>query len=203
MANALAYAIQINNLGCTPGVPAAVIAQWLEPAHRPAALRDRPRHELTGTDPRECRERLLAVLEAERDRLRDLDEQVRREVDVPSLLEALDCVSILTEETARRLARSQSEARIDVPPDVEGAGQNPRGGPRGPWSFVLCPLSFVLGGRRRGGGRIGGDEPGPAGADRPLTTETDAVPPPACRQVDELFRRRTRERAGRVDANSS
>ena len=43
------------------------IDQWLEPAQRPAALRDRPRHELTGADPHECRERLLKVLEAELD----------------------------------------------------------------------------------------------------------------------------------------
>ena len=109
--NALVYTILINNLGCTPGVPAAVIEQWLEPANRPPALGDRPRHEVMGADPRECRERLLAVLEAERDRLGELEDRVRREVDYPSLREALDRVSVLSEEAARRLARSQAEAR--------------------------------------------------------------------------------------------
>ena len=108
--NDLAYTIQINNLGCTPGVPAAVIDAWLEPARRPAALRDRSRHALTGADPHECRQRLLAVLEAELDRLRDLAARVREEVDLPSLCEALNRASILTEESARR-ARSGAEAR--------------------------------------------------------------------------------------------
>ncbi len=59
--NPLAYTLLVNNLGCTPGVPAADIDPWLEPVRRPAAFRDRPRHELIGADPQECRMRLLAA----------------------------------------------------------------------------------------------------------------------------------------------
>ncbi len=84
--NPLAYAIQVNNLGCTPDVSAADIDPWLEPARRPAALGDRPRQEVMSSNPGECRERLLRALEDERDRLRDLEERVTREVDHPSLL---------------------------------------------------------------------------------------------------------------------
>ena len=185
--NPLAYTIQINNLGCTPGVSASDIDSWLEPANRPAALGHRPRHEVMGTGPGECRERLLRLLEVERDRLRDMEERVTREVDHPSLLEALDRASILTEETARRLARSQSEARTtfhrawkDLVKVLAADRED-----LGPLSSVLCPSCS---------GNVAvmeaaseGEEPEPAGADELLPAETDAVPPRACRQADDFF----------------
>ncbi len=196
--NPLAYSIQVNNLGCTPGVPMAVIDLWLEPARRPAALGDRPRQEVMSSNPGECRERLLRALEDERHRLRDLEKRVRREVDGPSLLEALDRVSILTEETARRLARSQTEARTAfhqawkalvkaLAADREDLG---------PSSSVRCPSCSGDVAVAEAGSK--GDEPGPAGADRPLTTETDAVPQPACRQADGLFADEPEKAPGRL-----
>ena len=203
----LAYAIQINNLGCTPGVPAAVIDPWLEPAQRPAALRDRPRHELTGADPRDCRERLLAVLEAELDRLRAWQSAMRQEVDLPRLCEALDRASILTEESARRAARSGAEARAmfhRASRELVKTLIQDREDGVGPLSSVPGPLSA---GNDAGAGvpekaaaveeaanpvtavaaRSEGEGAGPAGAGRPLPTGPDPEPLPARGQEDVLF----------------
>ena len=102
--NPLAYTLLINNLGCTPGVPAADIDTWLEPVRRPAALRDLPRQALIGADPDECRRRLLAALEAEHDRYTELAGRVHEEIDIPSLCQALNGVCILNDESARRAA---------------------------------------------------------------------------------------------------
>ncbi len=189
--NPLAYAIQVNNLGCTPGVSAADIDLWLEPARRPAALGDRPRHEVMSSNPGECRERLLRALEDERDRLRDMEERVTREVDHPSLLEALDRASILTEESARRLARSQTEARTAFHQAwkalVKALAADREEGP---------PREFV--------DDVDEDEDEDKDkdkdreADRPLTTETDAVPQPACRQADGLFAGEPEKAPGRL-----
>ena len=197
-ANLLAYTIQINNLGCTPGVPAAVIDSWLEPARRPAALGDRPRQEVMSSNPGECRERLLRALEDERDRLRDLEERVRREIDGPSLLEALDRASILTEETARRLARSQSEARTtfhrawkDLVKVLAADRED-----LGPVSSVLCPSCSKNVAVAEAGSE--GEEPEPAGADELLPARTNAVPPPACRQADGFFAGEPENAGGRV-----
>jgi len=110
--NPLAYSLLINNLGCAPGVPAADIDPWLEPVRRPAALRDLPRQALIGADPDECRMRLLAALEAERDRLVALADRVHEDVDIPSLCAALNRVCILTEKSALRAARAHTEARV-------------------------------------------------------------------------------------------
>ena len=44
--------------------------------------------------------------------LRELHAQVVRDVDEPSLLEALNRASILNEEAARRVARCQAEVRL-------------------------------------------------------------------------------------------
>ena len=109
--NVVAYSINLQNLGCSPDVPAAVLAELLEPANRPAALRDRPRDELMPGDPDACRELLLGRFQEELVRLRELDERVRREADEPSLLEALNRASILTEVAARRVARAHAAAR--------------------------------------------------------------------------------------------
>jgi hypothetical protein len=62
--NALAYSIQVNNLGCTPSVPAAVLEDWLKPAHRPAGKRDCQRDELIHDDPADCRDDLIGAFEA-------------------------------------------------------------------------------------------------------------------------------------------
>ena len=110
--NPLAYTLLINNLGCTPAVPAADIDPWLEPVRRPAALRDQPRHALMGADPEECRMRLLTALEAESQRLMALACRVREETDMPSLCQALNRVCILTEKSARRAASNHTEARV-------------------------------------------------------------------------------------------
>ena len=107
----LAYTITINNLGCNPGVGPKLIEHWLEPARRPVVLRDKPREELMGDDADKCREFLLAELEFELERLRSEEERLEREVDGPSLEEVLKLASILTEEAAKRVARSHGESR--------------------------------------------------------------------------------------------
>ena len=42
----LAYQVSVYHYGCAPGVTAAFLADWLEPAHRPEGLRDLPEEEL-------------------------------------------------------------------------------------------------------------------------------------------------------------
>jgi phosphoglycolate phosphatase-like HAD superfamily hydrolase len=108
----LAYMLLLNNLGAMPEVSAGDIERWLEPFRRPAPLRDLPRHELMGTNPQECRRRLLELLEAERARLEALGERVHYQVDIPSLADALNRVCILTDKSARRAAHAHTEARV-------------------------------------------------------------------------------------------
>ena len=60
---------------------------------------------------------------------------------------------------------------------------------------------YRRGARDGDGGRAGeagaeGKEPGPAAADRPLPTATDAVPRPACRQAEDFFPSEPEESAG-------
>ena len=137
-ANLLAYTIQINNLGCTPGVPAAVIDSWLEPARRPAALGDRPRQEVMSSNPGECRERLLRALE---DRARP--------AQGPGRAGAAGCRRSEPSGGARsRLdpdrgngpaAGAEPDGGEDgVPPGVEGPGQGPRGGSGGGTAARVC-----------------------------------------------------------------
>ena len=90
---------------------AAEIAEWLEPANRPEVLRDLPRHELTGVDPDDCRGLLVGLFAEELARLRDLEQRVRREVDEPRWVAALQRASILSDEAARRVTRSHAESR--------------------------------------------------------------------------------------------
>jgi len=198
--NPLAYTVLLNNLGCTPAVPAADIDPWLDPVRRPAALRDRPRHELIGADPDECRRRLLETLEAERHRLGLLAVRVREEVDLPSLREALNRVSILTEASARRAARSHTEARVTFHQAsndlVKTLARDEENGV-GP---VAAENGVVAGApteadipeqpaREIAPGRAGpeGEEAGPAGVDCPLPTTTDAGRLPARRHEDKVF----------------
>jgi hypothetical protein len=143
--NPLAYTIQINNLGCTPGVPPTVIEQWLEPIRRPAALRDLPRHELIGADPDECSMRLLQALESEHLRLRALAPQVREELDHPKLAEALNRASILTDASARRAARSHTEGRVTFIQSSRELFKVLDRDAVGPLSFVPGPLSSDVG----------------------------------------------------------
>jgi hypothetical protein len=146
--NTLAYTLLINNLGCTPGVSPADIAAWLEPVRRPAVLCDRPRHELMGADPDECRIRVLATLEGQCERLDALALRVREEVDIPSLCEALNRVAILNDKAARQAARAHTEARVTfarASKDLVCSSQ-----PRD-WSFVIGRWSSVLGRRSAGG----------------------------------------------------
>jgi len=110
-ANPVAYMIHVYNLGCTPGAPAGEVAGWLEPANRPEELRDVPTEALQGLDADGFRGLLLGVFQAERDELKDLQEAVERDVDQPSFKAALDGASILTDEAARRVARSHAESR--------------------------------------------------------------------------------------------
>ena len=70
--------ITLNNLGCTPGVPAAEIADWLAPAHRPEEMREMPGDEFMGDNAEECQETLLASLEDEIARLAELEGKVLR-----------------------------------------------------------------------------------------------------------------------------
>ena len=106
-----AYGIHLFNLGCTPGVAPAVIEEWLRPENRPDVLQDVPGSELVGGDADENRHLLLEELEAARDRLYAEAERLSREVDLPRLVARLERASILTEEAAKRVARSHSEAR--------------------------------------------------------------------------------------------
>ena len=110
-----------------------------------------------------------------------------QEVDGPSLLEALDRVSILTEESARRLARSQTEARTTFHrawKDLVKALAADRE-ELGPLSSVLCPSCSETVAVAEAGSE--GEEPGLAGADRPLPAGADAAPLPACGQADGFF----------------
>jgi hypothetical protein len=205
--NPLAYTLLINNLGCAPAAAAADIEPWLEPVRRPAALRDLPRHALMGADPEECRRRLLAGLEAEHARCLALAPRVREDVDIPSLCEALNRVSILNEQSARRAARSHTEARVtfrQASNDLVKAldrekknGVGPLSSVPGPLSSVPGPLSSVPGPLSAGNdaeadvpptvGVPESDGAGPAGPDCPLPTAADAGPRPARGQEDELF----------------
>ena len=106
----MAYVVNLYNLGCTPGVSPAVIADWLEEAHRPDVMRGIPDDEVIG-DADENRELLVETFEEEIKRLRAEERRIWVEVDQPSLAAALNRVSILTEDAAKRVARSHSEAR--------------------------------------------------------------------------------------------
>ena len=109
--NAMAYMVNINNLGCTPDVPAADIEEWLAPAIRPEDLRGWTRAQVIGADADDCRRWLVRYFE---DMIKYLDEEeqrIREEVDEPSLKAALDRASILNDKDARRLGRSHGDAR--------------------------------------------------------------------------------------------
>ena len=106
-----AYGIHLFNLGCTPGVAPAVIEEWLRPENRPDVLQGVPGSEIVGGDADENRDLLLEELEAARDRLYAEAERLSRDVDLPRLVARLERASILTEEAAKRVARSHSEAR--------------------------------------------------------------------------------------------
>jgi hypothetical protein len=106
-----AYTISLYNLGCTPWVSATVIQEWMEPANRPDVLRELPEDQVIGRDAAENRELLVTALEDHVDRLRAEDERISRDVDWPSLASVMKKASILTEDDARRVARSHAEAR--------------------------------------------------------------------------------------------
>ena len=107
----LAYAINLFNLGCTPGVSATVVAEWLKPENRPDVLRGVPIDEFFGADAGQNRELLVGELEGEVERLRAEANRLAREVDGPRLAAVLDRASIPIEKAARRLTRSHAEAR--------------------------------------------------------------------------------------------
>ena len=109
--HAITYMLSLYNLACTPGRAPALIEQWLEPANRPHVLRDKSSGEIMGDDADECRKMLVEELEFELERLRSEEERLGREVDEPSLESALKRAKILTEEAARRVARSHAESR--------------------------------------------------------------------------------------------
>ena len=109
--DALAYAINLFNLGCTPGAPATAVAEWLEPENRPEVLTGRAVDEFFGADAGDNRELLVGQLEEEAERLRAESDRLAREVDGPRLRGVLERASILTEEAARRVTRSHAEAR--------------------------------------------------------------------------------------------
>ena len=130
------YVINIYNLGCTPGVSPAVIADWLKLENRPDELQDWSDDDLVDSDPETNREMLIGEFEREVERLQAIEKQVLREVDQPSLQNVLDRASILTEADARRVARSHSESRTtyhkaskDLWPLLE---REPRRAPRNP-----------------------------------------------------------------------
>ena len=105
------YVVNIYNLGCTPGVSPAVIADWLKLENRPDELQDWSDDDLVDSDPETNREMLIGEFEREVERLQAIEKQVMLEVDQPSLQNVLDRASILTEADARRVARSHSESR--------------------------------------------------------------------------------------------
>ena len=107
----VAYAINLFNLGCTPGVSSTVVAEWLKPENRPDVLRGLPADEVFGADADHNRELLVGQLEAEVERLRAEADRLAREVDGPSLAAVLERAAIPTEKAARRLTRSHAEAR--------------------------------------------------------------------------------------------
>ena len=190
--NPLAYTLLINNLGCTPGVSAADIDPWLEPIRRPAELRDQPRHALIGADPDECRIRLLKTLEAERNRYHALAERVREEFDVPSLVEALNRVAILSEESARRAARSHTSARVAFHQASKALVKSlERDEEKGVGSLSTVPGPLPAGSDAvaeppaEAGPR--GEGTGPADVDQGPTNSPGAGPMPAERREDGLF----------------
>ena len=107
----LAYAINLFNLGCTPGASATVVAEWLEPENRPDGLQGVAVDEVFGADAGHNRELLVGELEGEVERLRAEADRLAREVDGPRLAAVLDRASIPIDEAARRLTRSHAEAR--------------------------------------------------------------------------------------------
>ena len=109
--NPVAYIVFVNNLACTPGLAPEVLDAWLEPARRPDVYRDGPRSKLICKHVNQSQAWVILELEAERDRLRSEAERFEREIDGPSLEAALRSASILTEDAARRVARSHGEAR--------------------------------------------------------------------------------------------
>ena len=58
----LAYAINLFNLGCTPGASATVVAEWLKPENRPEVLQGLPVDEFFGADADQNRELLVGQL---------------------------------------------------------------------------------------------------------------------------------------------
>ena len=84
---------------------------WLRPENRPDVLQEFPEDKIFGPDADDNRERLVAELEGDFDDLRALEARLTREVDRPALAAALKRVSILSDQDARRVARSHSEAR--------------------------------------------------------------------------------------------
>jgi hypothetical protein len=105
------YLIYVANLGCIPGTKPEVIDEWLAPDNRPEVFRDDPRDEMITDDPEECCGLLLENLEVERDRLKEEEARLKRDVDGPRLKEVLKRASILDEAAAKRVARSHGESR--------------------------------------------------------------------------------------------
>ena len=109
--DALAYLVNLYNLCCTPGVSSTVIEDWLKPANRPDVLQGLSDDQVIGLDADHNRELLVIELEGEVERLRVEADRLAREVDQPSLAAVLERALILSEEAARRVARSHGEAR--------------------------------------------------------------------------------------------
>jgi hypothetical protein len=109
--NVTAYTIHTLNLACTPGVAPEELEARLDPASRPAALRQLPRDQVIPADPRECARRLEELLKKRRDFYQAEADRLHREVDEPELIELFDRASILNEPAARKVKLSHAEAR--------------------------------------------------------------------------------------------
>jgi len=108
--NPLVYLIHLYNLGSTPAASPLEIAAWLEPANRPEALRDQPLEELNGMNAGRFRALLVGLFQNELDQCRELAQRVEQ-ADQLNFQRALNRVSILSDASARRLARARSDAR--------------------------------------------------------------------------------------------
>ena len=184
----LAYVVTLYNLGCTPGVSPAVVAEMLKPENRPDVLQGLPVDEIFGSDADENRELLVGELEGEAERLQAEADRLAREVDGPCLRAILERASILTEKAARRVARSHGEARTTLSSRLECpvADARAREGGRGLRSRSPAttttrtrPVTQPVRSCRPGRGGVGSRPPR---RDRTRGAPVSAVPVPACRE---------------------
>jgi hypothetical protein len=109
------YQLVLYNFLCMPEPPRARVDEMLEPANRPASLRETPREELDAPAD-ECRAALGQWVDQNLEDLRAIEEQVVDEVDMPALARRTGnlAAAIKDPEDSKKYFRLGSEYRSTI-----------------------------------------------------------------------------------------